>query len=124
MADKDLEVIKKTKALVKRTYQVTSNSKHYPKKYRYSLVAEMQKRSMDIYKLLFEANRMNIKVYGKQRYVLQSKAVTYCEELMFFIELSYDLGIIGMKRMESWSKDVADIKHMTLAWRSRDRERA
>ena len=62
MADKDLEVIKKTKALVKRTYQVTSNSKHYPKKYRYSLVAEMQKRSMDIYKLLFEANRMNIKV--------------------------------------------------------------
>ena len=123
MADKDLEVIKKAKALVKRTYQVTSNAKNYPKKYRYSLVPRMQNRAVDIYTLLFEANRMNVNVYGKQRYVLQSKVITYCEELMFFIELSYELKIITMRRMESWSKDIADIKHMTLAWRSKDRTR-
>lgn len=124
MADKDLEVIKKAKALVKRTYQVTSNSKNYPKKYRYTLVPRMQNRAVDIYTLLFESNRMNINIYAKQRYVLQSKVITYCEELMFFIELSYDLGMISMKRMESWSKDVADIKHMTLAWRKKDQARA
>lgn len=40
---------------------VTSNANRYPKKFRFSLVDKMQNKSMEIYEMLFEANRTDIK---------------------------------------------------------------
>ena len=54
---------------------------------------------------------------------LQTKAITYCDEMLFYIELSMKLNIINTKSMEYWSKMVKDIKHMTIAWRKKDRGR-
>ena len=51
------------------------------------------------------------------------KAITYCDEMLFYIELSMKLNIINTKSMEYWSKMVKDIKHMTIAWRKKDRGR-
>lgn len=123
MAEDDLEVILKAKALAKRTLQITSNCNKYPKKYRFSLVDKMQNKSLEIYEYLHEANRTDLRRYARERSELQTKAITHCDELLYYIELSHELYIISKGSMEYWSKMVKDVKHMTIAWRSKDKER-
>lgn len=123
MADNELQVIIKAKQLAEHTLRVTSNCNRYPKKFRFSLVDKMQNKSLEIYERLMEANRTDLKDYRRERLELQTKAITYCDELLFYIELSYALNIINDKSMGYWSKMVADIKHMAIAWRSKDKER-
>lgn len=124
MADKnELQVIIKAKELAKHTLIITSNANRYPKKYRFSLVDKMQNKALDIYEALFEANRTDMKDFKRERLEIQTHAITYCDELLFYIELSYELHIINEKSMEYWSKMVTDIKRMTIAWRTKDRSR-
>lgn len=123
MAEKEMEVIIKAKNLAEHTLRVTSNCNRYPKKYRFSLVDKMQNKALEIYEYLYEANRTDIKDYKRDRLELQTKAITHCDELMFYIELSNKLGIINVKSMDYWSKMVDDIKHMAISWRTKDRKR-
>lgn len=123
MAEEKLKVILKAEELAEHTLRITSNCNRYPKKYRFSLVDKMQNKALEIYEYLHEANRTDLKVYGRERSELQTKAITYCDELLFFIELSYKLNIINDKSMGYWSKMVTDVKHMAIAWRSKDKER-
>lgn len=123
MAETELKVILKAKDLAEHTLRVTSNCNRYPKKFRFSLVDKMQNKSLNIYEALMEANRTDLKDYKRDRLELQTKAITYCDEMLFYIELSYKLNIINDKSMEYWSKMVSDIKHMAISWRSKDKER-
>ena len=123
MVETELKVILKAKDLAEYTLRVTSNCNRYPKKYRFSLVDKMQNKALEIYEYLYEANRTDLKNYKKERSELQTKAITHCDELLFYIELSVKLNIISMESMEYWSKMVSDIKHMAIAWRTKDKER-
>ena len=123
MAENELRVILKAKDLAEHTLRITSNCNRYPKKYRFSLVDKMQNKSLEIYENLYEANRTDIKNYRLERSELQTKAITKCDELFFYIELSMKLNIINVKSMEYWSKMVSDVKHMAIAWRTKDKER-
>lgn len=123
MAENDLLVIIKAKALAKHTMQITSNCNRYPKKYRFSLVDKMQNKALEIYEYLHEANRTDLKDYARERSELQTKAITHCDELLFYIELSHELNIINERSMEYWSGMVKDVKHMAIAWRSKDKKR-
>ena len=123
MAETELKVILKAKDLAEHTLRVTANCNRYPKKYRFSLVDKMQNKALEIYEYLYEANRTDLKNFKKERSELQTKAITHCDELIFYIELSMKLEIISVKSMEYWSKMVSDIKHMAIAWRTKDKER-
>ena len=123
MAETDLKVILKAKDLAEHTLRVTSNCNRYPKKYRFSLVDKMQNKALEIYEYLHEANRTDLREYARERSELQTMAITHCDELLFYIELSYKLNIINDKSMGYWSKMVTDIKHMAIAWRSKDKKR-
>lgn len=83
----------------------------------------MQNKALEIYEHLYEANRTDLRFYPKERSELQTKAITKCDELLFYIELSMELNIINNKSTEYWSKMVSDIKHMAIAWRTKDKER-
>ena len=123
MVNESLNVILKAMELAEHILRVTSNCNRYPKKYRFSLVDKMSNRALEIYQNLHEANRTDLKSYKRDRLEMQTKAITYCDELLFYIELSYKLNIINDKSMEYWSKMVNDVKHMTIAWRTKDKER-
>ena len=122
-SNSELQVILKAKELAKHTLIVTSNARRYPQKYRFSLVDKMQNKSLEIYEALYEANRTDIKDFKRERLEKQTQAITYCDELLFYIELSHQINIINSQGMEYWSKMVSDIKHMTIAWRTKDRDR-
>lgn len=119
----ELQVIVKAKELAVHTFKLTSNCNRYPKKYRFSLVDRMQIKSLLICDALLEANRIDLKYCGKERFNKQTEAINFCDELLFYIELSLELGIISIDSVEYWTKIVSDVKHMILAWRKKDKER-
>ena len=97
----------------------------FPKKYRFTLVNRIQDKAVDIYECALEANELNLldAQEFKERQRLQAKAMTYCKELLFFIELSHEQGFISTSSCEYWSKLVLDVKYMLAAWKKRDRAR-
>lgn len=121
MSDTDLKVLVKAKELSKHTFILTSNSNRYPKKYRYSLVPKIQNLSLDIYTTLFEANRTDNVRHKQKRIDKISQGITYCDELLFLIELSMELNLLTDGSMAYWVKMVSDIKYMSIAWRTKER---
>lgn len=116
----ELRVIVKAKELAKHTFVLTSNNNRYPKKYRHSLCDCIQVKALKIYDTLYEANRINNKTNKALRCDTITRAITYCDELLFYIELSLELVPISKSSAEYWSKMVTDVKHMALAWRKQE----
>lgn len=123
MAEETFKTVLKAQGLAEHTLRVTSNCNRFPKKWRFSLVDKMQNKSLEIYECIMEANRTDLRYFKRERSELQTRAITYCDQLDFYIELSYKLGIINEKSMEYWSKMVTDVKYMTIAWRTEDKTR-
>lgn len=122
MADNDLKVIVKAKELAVHSFKLTSNCNRYPKKYRHSLVDRIQIKSLEIYETLFEANRIDNRTRKWERCETITRAINLCDELLFYIELSMNLGLLNDKSAAYWSKMVQDVKYMSLAWRTRERQ--
>lgn len=122
MSENDLKVIVKAKELAVHSFKLTANSNRYPKKYRHSLVDRIQLRSVDIYDTLLEANRINNMTHRRERCETITRAITCCDQLLFYIELSMNLGLLNDKSTEYWSKMVRDVKYMAIAWRTSERQ--
>lgn len=122
MAENDLKVIVKAKDLAVHTFKLTSNCNRYPKKFRHSLVDRMQNKSMDIYESLLEANRIHNVTNKRERCEMITRAVTFCDELLFYIELSMMLELLNDKSAEYWSKMVTDVKYLALGWRKSEQK--
>jgi hypothetical protein len=121
MTEKELKVIIKAKELAKHTFTLTSNANRYPKKFRHSLVDRMQLKSIDIYTELFEANRTSNINDKQERLKKITNAITYCDELLFFIELSINLGLLTDSSLAYWTEMVCDVKYMAIAWRTKEK---
>lgn len=118
MGENDLKVVVKAKELAIHTFKLTSNSNRYPKKYRHSLVDRIQLRSMDIYDTLLEANTINNQTQRAKRCDMITRAITYCNQMLFYIELSMNLGLVSPESAGYWSKMVSDVKFMSIKWRT------
>ncbi len=88
MSENDLKVIVKAKELAVHSFKLTSNCNRYPKKYRHSLVDRIQLKSLDIFDTLMEANRINNTIRKWERCEMITRAITLCDELLFYIKLS------------------------------------
>ena len=122
MAENDMKVIVKAKELAVHSFKLTSNSNRYPKKYRHSLVDRIQIKSLDIYETLFEANRINNVTHKLERCETITRAITLCDELLFYIELSMNLDLLNASSAEYWSKMITDVKYLSLGWRKKERQ--
>ena len=122
MSDTDLKVIIKAKELAIHSFKLTSNCNRYPKKYRHSLVDKIQVKSLEIYEALLEANRINNVSNKALRCETITDAITTCDELLFYIELSMNLNILSGRSAQYWSKMVSDVKYMAIAWRTKEKK--
>ena len=122
MADNDFRLIVKAEELAEHSFRLTMNSDRYPKKFRHSLCDRIQLKSLDIYDTLLEANTISNVTNKQERCEMITKAITYCDELLFYIELSMNLGFLSDKSSEYWSKMVCDVKYMAIAWRTKERK--
>ena len=122
MSENELRVIVKAKELALHSFRLTSNTNRYPKKYRHSLVDRIQIKSLEIHDALMEANTINNVTRKALRCETITKAITMCNELLFYIELSMQLGLLADKSAEYWSKICSDVKHMAIAWRTKEQK--
>lgn len=122
MADSDLKVIVKAKELAVHSFKLTSNCNRYPKKYRHSLVDQIQLRSLEIYETLLDANRINNVTHKRERCEAITRVITCCDKLLFYIELSMMLELLSDSSAAYWSKMVSDVKYMSIAWRTKERQ--
>jgi hypothetical protein len=122
MAENDLKVIVKAKELAVHSFKLTSNCNRYPKKYRHSLVDRIQIKSLDLYETLLEANRIHNVTHRRDRCETITRAITLCDELLFYIELSMNLELLTDNSAAYWSKMVQDVKYMSIAWRTKERQ--
>lgn len=122
MSENDLQVIVKAKELAVHSFKLTSNCNRYPKKYRHSLVDRIQLKSLDIFETLMEANRIHNITHKRERCDTITRAITSCDELLFYIELSMLLELLNDKSAAYWSKMVSDVKYMSIAWRTKERQ--
>lgn len=117
-----LGVISKAIELMNYTMTITSNRKRYPVKY-VTLVKRIQNKVMDIYELLIDANRLDFNIAKNERQILQTKAITSCDKLSCYIELSMNLKLVGSDTVNCWQKKIDDVKYMTIAWKTKDKNR-
>ena len=115
-------MIVKAKELAEHSIKLTSNCNRYPKKYRHSLVDRIQIKSLDIYDTLMEANRINNVTHKHQRCEAITQAITYCDQMLFYIEMSMNLGLLSDSSTAYWSKMVTDVKYLAIAWRKKERQ--
>lgn len=121
MSEKTFIIGNKAAELMQYTITITSNKKRYPPKYK-MLIERIQNKCMDIYEYLIEANRLDLNLYKKERKLLQTKAITTCDKLSKFIEISINLNLIGTDTAAYWQKKINDVKYMTISWQNSDRK--
>lgn len=122
MAENDLKVIVKAKELAVHSFKLTSNNNRYPKKYRHSLVDKIQVKSLEIHDVLLEANTISNITHKSLRCETITKAITCCNQLLFYIELSMNLNLLADNSAAYWSKMCCDVKHLAIAWRTKERQ--
>lgn len=122
MSDNKFDIITKATDLMEHSFSVTSNKKRYPVKYL-QLIKRIQNLSMDIYEYIFDANRLDVVKEKSERLKLQTKAISTCDKLSKFVEMSMKLNLIGTDTVGGWQSKICDVKYMTIAWRERDKKR-
>lgn len=118
----NFNIIPKSTDLMEYTIRITSNRKRYPTKY-IQLIKRIQDKSMDIYEFIFDANRLDLNTEKEKRTKLQTKAISSCDKLSCFIEMSMNLNLVGSDTVAIWQKKIDDVKYMTIAWREKDKKR-
>lgn len=121
MGNEKLGVIVKAISLMEYTMRITSNRKRYPSKY-VTLVKRIQNKCMDIYESLMQANRLSKETQLDERLLLQKKAITFCDQLSCYIELSLRMNIVGSNTANYWQKKVNDVLYMTIACNKTEKE--
>lgn len=121
----EMNVITKAKDLCKHSRNLLRNEKHYPKRERFQLVADIYQCSMTIVMKLIAANDMLLTVEEQKhlRLLYQQEALTACKQLLFLIEISFDDKYISSDTCIYWSKMVIDVRNMTAAWHRKDLSR-
>ena len=114
-----LHVLPVASNLIDYTLDLTDNTKHFPKKARFTLVNRIQDHVLSIYEKLLAANEIypiRSAEDKARRLTLQRDALTACKMLLFFIELSKKRGYIDKGTFEYWTKITLDVKFMAAAW--------
>lgn len=112
------EIGNKAEQLYFGVFDVTTNRKHYPIKFR-KLADYMQTCALDIHNGVISAN--SIKTDSAQhkvrKYDLQTQVIADCNKFLSLIKYSTHAGLISFATSETWTGLAHDVKFMTIAWR-------
>lgn len=123
--DSPLHILPVASNLVDYTLDLTDNTKHFPKKVRFSIVNRIQDRVLSIRDDIVDANEI-FPIIDEQdkidRLKLQRRALTGCKKLLYLIELSKKRGYIDTGTFDFWTKITLDVKFMAAAWYKAEQE--
>lgn len=116
--DNKFEIGNKSEKLYFSVFDITTNRKHYPVKYK-RLADQLQKYSLRIHSDLLSANAIknDTEMHRQKRYDLQTEVITDCNVFLSLVKYSLHAQLISASTSEKWTNLSHDIKFMTLAWR-------
>ena len=102
----------------------SNNKQGFPKSALHTYIKTTRETAVSIVRNIHAANDCSFQTEYDRRLDLIHAALNDCNLLLKLVEISQSLGYISMKRMGHWTKLIADVKYMTLAWKKKDSERA
>jgi hypothetical protein len=124
MAEKEYLLGNKAKDLLIYTTTVTGNTNLFPKRVRFTYSNDLIMTAKAILKNIHAANECLFTVEYARRLELLKEVLDDCNYMIKVIEICMELRYIDLRRCEYWSKQVLDIKYMTMSWKRKDSERA
>lgn len=108
----------KAEQLVFQIFDLTTNRKHYPVKFR-MLAQQLQQYALSIQSDVLDSNelRADIPAQRNHRILLYSKIIGNCTKLLSLIKYSTKRQMIGFAASEELTGLLYDIKYITLALR-------
>jgi uncharacterized ubiquitin-like protein YukD len=111
--------------LVEYVLTITSNAKVFKPKQKV-VTDKIKSVTLDIARFVWCANNIRVRrdaqLYAERRR-LQDMAVTCCRELLFLIDLSWDVMHLSERRAVYWIGMVVDLRDGIVAWRASDARR-
>jgi hypothetical protein len=122
----DMAVVVEAKKLERHTLVATSNERHFPKKYRITLVNRMLDEAFNIVSYLMEANDYVLNDIHERplRYRAQRSAIRNCRLLIHHIETAHELGFINANSFSFWAEMANSVRNRVAAWHLSDKNRA
>lgn len=102
----------------------SSKKQGFPKSAQNTIVNPIRKAVHEIVEYIQMANDVNFMSEYDKRLEYIDEVVKRCNLALVLISVSLELKYISIKRGEAWTNHVLNVKHMALAWRRKDAERA
>ena len=96
----------------------------FPKSESFGMIADLRGAARNIVRGVHAANE-TIFIENPEERLEEIKAVIdECNLMLRLVALSNDLGYTDIKRVETWTNKILDVKRMCLSWMKKDGERA
>ena len=108
--------------LVEYVLKITANEKVF-KPEQSAVTDKVKSAALDIGRFIWCANNIRVRqdaaLYAERRR-LQDMAVTCCRELLFLIDLAWEVMHLSERRAVYWIGKVVDLREERRAWRASD----
>lgn len=96
----------------------------FPKSESFGMIADLRGAARNIVRGVHAANETNFMERPEERLKEIKAVIDECNLMLQFVALSNDLGYTDIKRVETWTNKILDVKRMCLSWMKKDGERA
>ena len=96
----------------------------FPKSESFGMIADLRGAARNVVRGVHAANETNFMERPEERLVEIKAVIDECNLMLQLVALSNDLGYADIKRVETWTGKILDVKRMCLAWMKKDGERA
>lgn len=100
------------------TITITSNENIFLPKYKSALTDKIIADSIDIYRMTWEANNIRVRKQedAEERFRLQMKAKSMCNDLLALIGLAKPMFHLKTKRIEHWARMIIETRETIVKW--------
>ena len=122
----ELKVITVSGDLCDYTLQITSNEKHFPKRYRWNITNRILQITFDIDDHLIHANSVYVRPEDGsllRRQTHQLEALELTNVLLRNIDRAYRRLGIDSDRIEFWTGQIKELQRLIRGWYRKDKER-
>lgn len=117
-----LRVLTKANALMSYTIKVTTNEKHFPKRYRWCLTNRIVSTTADITDKIIHANSIYVKssedIENKdRRLLLVNEALELTYVLLNQVQIAYEVFKLPPDKVEYWVSEIIELQRLIRGWR-------
>ena len=96
----------------------------FPKSESFGMIADLRGAARNVVRGVHAANETNFMERPEERLKEIKAVIDECNLMLRLVALSNDLGYTDIKRVETWTNKILDVKRMCLSWMKKDGERA